>query len=106
RSTATTDGSLRTIPSPFTYTRVFAVPRSTAMSLTGRSLPVLSIVRRLIWFSIGGVELPPNSSRHHRENRSTGPGFREVAQVNLRYFNRQERSAGDDGPAGRMMSRR
>ena len=30
--TATTDGSLRTIPRPRTYTTVFAVPRSTAMS--------------------------------------------------------------------------
>jgi hypothetical protein len=29
---ATTDGSLRTMPSPRTYTSVFAVPRSTAMS--------------------------------------------------------------------------
>src|SRR5262252_10823596 len=29
---ATTDGSLSTIPRPRTYTRVFAVPRSTAMS--------------------------------------------------------------------------
>src|SRR3974390_1784430 len=31
-STATTDGSFRTIPRPRTYTNVFAVPRSTAMS--------------------------------------------------------------------------
>ncbi len=30
--TATTDGSLRTMPSPRTYTSVLAVPRSTAMS--------------------------------------------------------------------------
>ena len=30
--TATTDGSFRTIPRPRTYTSVFAVPRSTAMS--------------------------------------------------------------------------
>ncbi len=30
--TATTDGSLSTMPRPRTYTRVFAVPRSTAMS--------------------------------------------------------------------------
>src|SRR5207344_736902 len=29
---ATTEGSLSTIPRPRTYTRVFAVPRSTAMS--------------------------------------------------------------------------
>ena len=29
---ATTDGSLRTIPSPFTYTKVLAVPKSMAMS--------------------------------------------------------------------------
>ena len=29
---ATTDGSLRTIPRPLTYTSVLAVPRSTAMS--------------------------------------------------------------------------
>src|SRR5687767_4288434 len=30
--TATTEGSLRTMPRPRTYTRVLAVPRSTAMS--------------------------------------------------------------------------
>src|ERR1051326_7038842 len=30
--TATTEGSLQTIPSPFTYMRVFAVPRSIARS--------------------------------------------------------------------------
>ena len=39
-SIATTEGSLRTIPSPFTYTKVLAVPRSTAMSFTGISRPV------------------------------------------------------------------
>ena len=38
-SMATTEGSLRTIPSPFTYTNVLAVPRSTAMSFTGISRP-------------------------------------------------------------------
>src|SRR4051812_4654747 len=34
-SIATTEGSLSTIPSPFTYTRVLAVPRSTAISFAG-----------------------------------------------------------------------
>jgi hypothetical protein len=34
--TATTDGSLKTIPLPFTYTRVLAVPRSMAKSLENR----------------------------------------------------------------------
>ncbi len=38
-SIATTEGSLRTIPSPLTYTSVLAVPRSTAMSLTGMNAP-------------------------------------------------------------------
>ena len=37
--TATTDGSLRTMPSPSTCTRVFAVPRSTPILLIGRKLP-------------------------------------------------------------------
>ena len=37
-STATTQGSLTTTPSPRTYTSVFAVPRSTAMSCTGTRL--------------------------------------------------------------------
>ena len=41
-STATTDGSFRTMPSPFTYTRVLAVPRSIAMSLTGTRRPELN----------------------------------------------------------------
>ena len=34
-SMATTEGSLSTMPSPFTYTRVLAVPRSTAISFAG-----------------------------------------------------------------------
>jgi hypothetical protein len=33
---------LRTIPSPFTYTSVLAVPRSTAMSFTGTRRPEFS----------------------------------------------------------------
>ncbi len=41
-STATTDGSFSTMPSPFTYTRVLAVPRSTPMSLIGSRLPLLN----------------------------------------------------------------
>ena len=36
-STATTEGSLRTTPSPRTQARVLAVPRSTPMSLVGTS---------------------------------------------------------------------
>jgi hypothetical protein len=36
RSSATTDGSFSTIPSPFTYTSVFAVPRSTAIAFAGK----------------------------------------------------------------------
>jgi hypothetical protein len=35
-SMAATDGSFNTTPSPFTNTSVLAVPRSTAISLTGR----------------------------------------------------------------------
>src|SRR5919199_1933517 len=42
RSIATTEGSLSTIPSPFTYTRVLAVPRSTAIALAGKSDPFLN----------------------------------------------------------------
>src|SRR3954453_7457555 len=42
-STATTDGSETTMPRPRTYTSVFAVPRSTAMSRAG-----LIEARRLI----------------------------------------------------------
>ena len=34
-SIATTEGSFSTMPSPLTYTSVFAVPRSTAISLAG-----------------------------------------------------------------------
>ena len=39
RSMATTDGSLSTMPSPFTYTRVFAVPKSTPMAFAGNNDP-------------------------------------------------------------------
>src|SRR5512144_2226762 len=43
---ATTDGSLQTIPLPLTYTRVFAVPRSMAMSFENQPMMVLiNIVR-------------------------------------------------------------
>src|SRR4051812_10120375 len=41
RSTATTEGSLSTIPWPFTWMSVLAVPRSTAISGTGRGAPVV-----------------------------------------------------------------
>src|SRR5574338_1046270 len=41
-SMATTEGSLSTIPSPLTYTRVLSVPRSTAISLAGSSEENLS----------------------------------------------------------------
>src|SRR5262249_44744886 len=39
--TAATEGSLSTTPSPFTRTSVFAVPRSTAISLAGRQVRFL-----------------------------------------------------------------
>ncbi len=42
-SIATTDGSDRTIPRPRTYTSVFAVPRSTAMSRPPN--PVIEVKR-------------------------------------------------------------
>jgi hypothetical protein len=42
RSMATTEGSFKTIPSPFTYTSVLAVPRSTAISFAGISEPNLN----------------------------------------------------------------
>src|SRR5579864_8447717 len=43
--TATTDGSLRTMPRPRTYTRVLAVPRSTAMSRPKKPARKLSDTR-------------------------------------------------------------
>src|SRR5262252_1574911 len=48
---ATTDGSLSTIPRPLTYTRVFAVPRSTAMSRPRKASALL----------IGNENLPEGS---------------------------------------------
>src|SRR5207248_1013097 len=44
--TATTDGSFRTMPRPRTYTRVLAVPRSTAISLPSREEKKLSDMRK------------------------------------------------------------
>src|SRR5665213_3663575 len=41
--TATTEGSFRTIPRPRTYTRVLAVPRSTAISRPNREKPLSRI---------------------------------------------------------------
>src|ERR1700722_4751103 len=46
-STATTDGSLRTMPRPRTYTSVLAVPRSTAMSRPRRERRFSAIVEAL-----------------------------------------------------------
>ena len=51
-SIATTDGSERTIPRPRTYTSVFAVPRSTAMSRPPK--PVIERKR-----PIGRLSVPP-----------------------------------------------
>ena len=50
-STAATEGSFSTTPSPFTSTRVLAVPRSTASSLAGRQ-----VLRRR-----GASRRPPSS---------------------------------------------
>src|ERR1035437_9692331 len=47
RSIATTEGSLSTMPSPFTYTSVLAVPRSTAMALAGKNEPDLKKGQRM-----------------------------------------------------------
>src|SRR5271155_1961450 len=46
-STATTDGSLSTMPRPRTYTSVLAVPRSTAMSRPRRERRFSAIVEAL-----------------------------------------------------------
>src|SRR5271169_3648 len=51
---ATTDGSFRTIPRPRTYTRVFAVPRSTAMSRPRNENDRLSRMGILPFPSFGG----------------------------------------------------
>src|ERR1035437_8786716 len=51
RSNATTEGSLSTMPSPFTYTRVLAVPRSTAMALAGKNEPDLKKGQRMYVFT-------------------------------------------------------
>src|SRR5688572_4348531 len=47
RSIATTDGSFKTIPSPLTYTSVFAVPRSTAIAFAGNKDPALKKGQRI-----------------------------------------------------------
>ncbi len=72
---ATTLGSLRTIPRPRTYTRVFAVPRSTAMSrprnvnaLLIGVRPTLPIIRR--------AEPVASLSDKHWIMRSTVPVFK------------------------------
>src|SRR5579864_1589739 len=51
RSIATTEGSLSTMPSPFTYTSVLAVPRSTAMALAGKKEPDLKKGQRIYGFA-------------------------------------------------------
>src|SRR5438105_14038843 len=52
--TATTDGSLRTMPIRRTYTSVLAVPRSTAMSRPRKEERKLSDTR---WGLLGGSEV-------------------------------------------------
>src|SRR3974377_1539242 len=76
--TATTEGSLRTIPRPRTYTTVLAVPRSTAMSrpineekellgtMTQRPPPGGRATRP-------GYVVPPNHAGGGLRSRSPGP---------------------------------
>ncbi len=60
--TATTDGSFRTMPSPRRYTRVLAVPRSTAMSrpmIEEKEESTLSAIREVPDVAFGRWELLP-----------------------------------------------
>ena len=50
--TATTEGSLMTIPRPFIYTNILAVPRSIPISLRNRDSLVLCIILAKILFII------------------------------------------------------
>src|SRR6202161_196299 len=75
---ATTDGSLSTMPRPLTYTRVFAVPRSTAMSrprnaiallLWNKTLPAGSC--QVIWSFLLRDDAPPLPVHAAAEPRPT-----------------------------------
>ena len=48
-ATATTDGSRITIPFPFTYTNVFAVPRSIPKSRITHTSPLSCAARRILF---------------------------------------------------------
>src|ERR1019366_5774661 len=93
RSIATTEGSLSTIPSPFTYTSVFAVPRSTAMALAGKNEPDLKKGQRIYGLTRAftrdasgsglatglatGLALGIDSSYHRKVSAITEPSNRE-----------------------------
>src|SRR5947199_3525156 len=59
---ATTDGSERTIPRPRTYTRVFAVPRSTAISRPPK--PVIEVKMPMTAFESTRVAGNTGDSRY------------------------------------------
>src|SRR4051812_41980704 len=61
-SIATTDGSERTIPRPRTYTRVFAVPRSTAISRPPK--PVIEVKMPMTAFESTRVAGNTGDSRY------------------------------------------
>src|SRR5512147_636165 len=82
---ATTEGSLQTIPLPLTYTRVFAVPRSMAMSFENQPMMVLmNIVRRC------SFQLPdraPSQARARQKSNADpdGPQASNLSRV-LRFL--------------------
>src|SRR5690348_16313514 len=65
--TATTDGSLRTIPRPLTYTSVLAVPRSTAMSRPMNDMLFAMGMRGLPEVEVFGAAGRPHGSQVRTE---------------------------------------
>src|SRR6266581_2239543 len=95
-SIATTDGSDRTIPRPRTYTRVFAVPRSTAMSRPPkpvieekRPMPAMSL---LTW---AATPVERFSEPEHLLSRTATFGRQVLATVHSRESKTDDRNEHD-----------
>src|SRR5512135_2565527 len=89
---ATTEGSLSTMPRPRTYTRVFAVPRSTAMSRPRNASALLirheNLPKRVCWMIcdlLAAAHAPPSPSRSLFLHRPAPACLNEVRKEDLDF---------------------
>src|SRR5215218_6894079 len=115
-SIATTEGSATTMPWPPTYTSVFAVPRSIAMSLTPRVGPnrrrdvaprTRSLPKRTptAWQTPGPATatLPLRASGEHGHRRVVAGDAADAAAARARAADEDRRVVGLDAPAAGVL---